>query len=33
MNEGRIVGELSAAEADQEAVMQLIMNSAKEVLV
>jgi len=33
MNEGRIVGELPAAEADQEAVMQLIMNSAKEVLV
>jgi len=33
MHEGRIVGELSAAEASQEAVMQKIMNSAKEVSV
>ncbi|NLE25833.1 MAG: sugar ABC transporter ATP-binding protein [Clostridiaceae bacterium] len=32
MNEGRIVGELTAAEATQEIVMQCIMNSNKEVV-
>lgn len=32
MSEGRIVGELSAAEASQEVIMQVIMKSAKGVL-
>ena len=32
MNEGRIVGELTAQEASQEKVMQCIMRSNKEVL-